>query len=53
VANDGQKPVTFRNQAGQILQATPITVVAPANQPVMPSFQTNGDSSIRKYFFRQ
>ncbi|CAF3979677.1 unnamed protein product [Rotaria sp. Silwood2] len=46
VANDGQKPVTFRNQAGQILQATPITVVSAANQPVIPTFQTNGDSSI-------
>ncbi|CAF1040976.1 unnamed protein product [Adineta steineri] len=46
VANDGPKPVTFRNQAGQILQATPITVVAPNNQPSAPSFQTNGDSSI-------
>jgi len=49
VANDGQKPVTFQNQAGQILQATPITVVAPPNQPSMPSFQTTGDSSICKY----
>ncbi|CAF1206065.1 unnamed protein product [Rotaria sordida] len=46
VANDGQKPITFRNQSGQILQATPITVVSAANQPVIPSFQTNGDSSI-------
>jgi hypothetical protein len=43
--------VTFRNQAGQILQATPITVVSAANQPVMSSFQTNGDSSICKYSF--
>jgi hypothetical protein len=51
VANDGPKPVTFRNQAGQILQATPITVVSAANQPVMSSFQTNGDSSICKYSF--
>jgi hypothetical protein len=51
VANDGQKPVTFRNQAGQILQATPITVVSPANQPVMPSFPTNTDASMCKYFF--
>ena len=49
VANDGQKPVTFRNQAGQILQATPITVVSAANQPVISSFQTNGDSSICKF----
>ncbi|CAF3490015.1 unnamed protein product [Rotaria socialis] len=46
VANDGQKPITFRNQAGQILQATPITVVAAANQPVIPAYQTNGDVSI-------
>jgi hypothetical protein len=51
VANDGQKPVTFRNQAGQILQATPITVVSPANQPIMPSFSTNTDASICKYSF--
>ncbi|CAF0913134.1 unnamed protein product [Rotaria sp. Silwood1] len=46
VANDGQKPITFRNQSGQILQATPITVVSAANQPVIPTFHTNGDSSI-------
>ncbi|CAF1311384.1 unnamed protein product [Adineta steineri] len=46
VANDGQKPVTFRNQAGQILQATPITVVSAANQPVASSFPVNGDCSL-------
>ena len=51
VANDGQKPVTFRNQAGQILQATPITVVSAGNQPAGPSFQTNGDTSIRMLLF--
>ena len=50
VANDGQKPVTFRNQTGQILQATPITVVSPANQPILPSFQSNGDCSVCKCF---
>ena len=50
VANDGQKPVTFRNQAGQILQATPITVVSAGNQPTVPSFQTNGDTSICMQF---
>lgn len=47
VANDGSKPVTFRNQAGQILQATPITVVSNGNQPSsVPTYSTNGDSSI-------
>lgn len=46
VANDGSKPVTFRNQAGQILQATPITVVSGSNQPVAQTFPINGDSSI-------
>ncbi|CAF0893202.1 unnamed protein product [Adineta ricciae] len=43
VANDGSKPVTFRNQAGQVLQATPITVVSSANQP---SLSTTTDSSM-------
>jgi hypothetical protein len=42
--------VTFRNQAGQILQATPITVVAAGNQPITPAFQTNSDTSTCKYF---
>ncbi|UJR30506.1 hypothetical protein I4U23_018037 [Adineta vaga] len=37
VANDGTKPVTFRNQAGQVLQATPITVVSSNNQPTIPT----------------
>lgn len=46
VANDGPKPVTFRNQAGQILQATPITVVSTGNQSTAPTFPTNGDSSV-------
>ena len=46
MANDGQKPVTFRNQAGQILQATPITVVAAGNQPTTPSFPTTGDATL-------
>lgn len=46
MANDGQKPITFRNQAGQILQATPITVVSAASQPVVSPFPTNGDSTI-------
>jgi hypothetical protein len=46
VANDGQKPVTFRNQAGQILQATPITVVAAGNQPATPSFPITGDATL-------
>lgn len=46
MANDGQKPITFRNQAGQILQATPITVVSAANQPVVPTFPTNGDATM-------
>ncbi|CAF3485482.1 unnamed protein product [Rotaria socialis] len=46
VSNDGQTPVTFRNQVGQVLQATPITVVSPANQPTISSFTTNGDCSL-------
>jgi amino acid permease len=45
VANDGQKPITFRNQAGQILQATPITVVSAASQPAASSFPINADSN--------
>jgi hypothetical protein len=49
VANDGQKPVTFRNQSGQVLQATPITVVAAANQPVIPTYPVNGDCSLRTF----
>ncbi|CAF2562963.1 unnamed protein product [Rotaria sp. Silwood2] len=46
VSNDGQKPVTFRNQVGQVLQATPITVVSTPNQPIISSFPTNGDCSL-------
>ncbi|UJR16092.1 hypothetical protein I4U23_003004 [Adineta vaga] len=46
VANDGPKPVTFRNQNGQILQATPITVLPTANQPVVSTFPVNGDCSL-------
>lgn len=46
VANDGPKPVTFRNQSGQLLQATPITVVSTPNQPVVSSFPINGDCSL-------
>ncbi|CAF0756891.1 unnamed protein product [Rotaria sordida] len=46
VSNDGQKPVTFRNQVGQVLQATPITVVSTANQPVISSFPTNSNCSL-------
>ncbi|CAF4264352.1 unnamed protein product, partial [Rotaria magnacalcarata] len=46
VSNDGQTPVTFRNQVGQVLQATPITVVSPANQPTISSFTTNRDCSL-------
>lgn len=45
VANDGQQPVTFRNQVGQVLQATPINVVSTANQPVITSFPMHTDSS--------
>ncbi|CAF3373032.1 unnamed protein product [Rotaria sp. Silwood1] len=46
VASDGQKPVTFRNQVGQVLQATPINVVSTTSQPVISSFPTNGDCSL-------
>ncbi|CAF1624942.1 unnamed protein product [Adineta ricciae] len=46
VANDGPKPVTFRNQTGQILQATPITVIPSANQPVVSTFPVNSDCSL-------
>jgi len=38
--------VTFRNQAGQILQATPITVVSNGTQPSVSTFPINSDSSI-------
>jgi len=46
VANDGPKPVTFRNSSGQILQATPITVVSTPNQPAVSSFPIKTDCSL-------
>jgi len=46
VPNDAQQSVTFRNESGQILQATPINVLAPPT-PIVPSITINGDCSLR------
>ncbi len=39
--NDRQKPFTFRNQTGQIVQATPVSLLSVAGQPIIHTSQTN------------
>ncbi|CAF1683267.1 unnamed protein product, partial [Rotaria magnacalcarata] len=44
VPDDRQKPFTFRNQIGRIVQATPMSVITAAMQPASSSFQINENS---------